>query len=174
MLRDLPFFTPRLEDDTEFPFTPSSMPPILGTNLIEEPSILALPSHSWPLNVNDFNDLDLWHAPYDDHVDEGKSLSEERTSMMTYSFAELAVAEAASDVQQSQLGVPNMASSSLSSGSNSDKFYEPEKRVSKTRTRRRSSKPLKGPNPHGRTGKRRCELCRSKRQGVRSRVPSQR
>ena len=171
MLRDLPCFTPRLDDDTEFPFSPSSMPHILGSNLIEEPSILALPSNIWPLNVNDFNDLDLWHSPSHDYLDGAKSPSEERTNMH-YSFAEQTVVEAGPGVQQSQpLVVSTMASLSLSSGS---KFYEPEKRVSKARTRRPSSKPLKGPNPHGRTGKPRCELCRSKRQGVRSQDPSQR
>jgi hypothetical protein len=65
-------------------------------------------------------------------------------------------------------------SSLLSSRSSKRESDDPQRAVAeaKPRIRRAPVNPiLKGPNPYGRAGKLRCELCRHKRQGVNSRQP---
>ena len=170
-VRDLSLFTPPLDDDKEIPYAESSMSPTLSWNMTEEFSRLELPPADWPLTINRFVHLDGNKSHSEGLFDDSESLTDKRANAIQYPSAELPLVYNDSDTRQwGQFDMPTVTLSSL-------QLYEPSKpaAIPKPRTRRPPTKPiLKGPNPHGRAGKLRCESCRNQRQGVNSLEPNQR
>ena len=161
--RDLPFFTPRLEYDSDLLFSTPSLSPLPGPNIIEDTLTLL---NDPPLNPDQFSGK--LGNPYQ-HSHNVDSPVEETVSFGLYSSPDSTRINHGSSEEQGNRSLSTLTASSLSASS-TDTSYPPEKpAVKRKRTRRPSTKPiLRGPNPHGRTGKPRCDFCRSHRQGVRS------
>jgi hypothetical protein len=149
------------------------MPSSCVSNNRAESMMAAPPLSSWPLSDNRFIDIDSREVFNERYFEEVESITDERTSIIHYSPTDSVLTDNNSAARQSkQFNPASTAQSSLSLNSlNISVSHEPHNpvTVAKNRTRRRSSKTIMtGPNPHGRTGKLRCELCRSQRQGVSS------
>ena len=173
--RDSLFFAPPWDEDRQFLSGSSSISPSLGANNIDEPSNYAQLSTNWPLTLNRFNDPDGAEGVDRGGINIAASPAHERNNKKRHSSTDLALKKGDSKVREPKQTDLRRDASSSSSNSSKGSVYEskPGGEV-KTRTRRPRQKPImKGPNPHGRSGKPRCELCRSQRQGVRSCHPSQ-
>jgi hypothetical protein len=149
------------------------MPSTGDSNNSVESMMPAPPINPWPLSDNRFNDIDGWGGFNERYFEEAGSFTDERTSIIRSSSTEGVLMDDNLTVRQSkQFSRATMAPSSLSSNSLNNSVpgesHNPDT-VGKSKSRRRLAKTITvGSNPHGRNGKLRCELCRSRRQGVSS------
>jgi hypothetical protein len=175
-LRNLSAFTPSLGDDKDFLSAASSESPTPSWNIVNKFSRAPLASDDWSFTGNSFTRV----AGFEDHIErpfhDSPSPTQERAIAMLDSSLDLPLIDRDSSLRHLRdFDLMPVISSLLSSGSSKRESDDPQRMVAeaKPRTRRPPVNPiLKGPNPYGRAGKLRCELCRNKRQGVNSRQPS--
>jgi len=161
---DLPFLAPLLDDDRSFLPASSSLSRILGSITIDPYSQLIPPgSVEWPQAVHGIIDIDTTQDLNNGYLKGLESPIDEQINGIQGRRIETALVNDGPNILQSNSATaPAPPSSSSVELKNSATKPKP-------RTRRRSTKPiLRAPNPHGRRGKLRCELCRNYRQGVTS------
>ena len=156
-----------LDDEREFISAASSISPTLDQTFIHEPSKSTQPSTKW---ANGFNDANVWEGVGHGDFDNAECPEHDRNRKSRYSSPE--VVSLNRELKGRQLKKGDLTRVSLSSTSNRSKSSSYDSKLKpkvRVRTRRPPQKPMKGLNPHGRSGKPRCELCRRHRQGVRTR-----